>query len=213
MCQPGRPMPGAFPRGLAGLLRLPQGEIQRVFLQLIHADPGAAFQIFQILAAQTAIRRERADAEIHVSLAFVGQSLVHQLLDHGDDLGHMLRGPGMHGGGADAQRLGVHEILLDVAVGDLLDRYALFIGLADHLVVDVGEILHEGHFVAPVFQIAPQHVEDDEGPGVADVEVVVDGGAAGVNAHLSLMNGLELLFFPGHAVVNLHIRYSFSSSE
>ena len=143
--------PRAFPRRFTGLLGLPQGEVQRILLQLVHTDPCAAFQIFQILAAQTAIGREGADAEIYVSLAFISKAVVHQLLDHGDDLGHMLRGPGMHRGGADAQRLGVHEIFLDVAVGDLLDRYALFIGLADHLVVDVGEILHEGHFVAPVF--------------------------------------------------------------
>ena len=118
----------------------------------------------------------------------------------------MLRGPGMHRGGADTQRLGVHEIFLNIAVGNFLDRHALFIGLADHLVV-------EGHFVAPVFQIAPQHVEDDEGPGVADMKVIVYGGAAGIDAHLSLMDGLEFFLFPGHAVVNLHIRYSFFPSE
>ena len=125
----------------------------------------------------------------------------------------MLRGPGMHRGGADTQRLGVHEIFLNVAVGDFLDRHAFFVGLADHLVVDIGEVLHKGHFIAPVLQIAPQHVEDNEGPGVADMKVIVYGGAAGVDSHLSLMNGLELFLFPGHAVVNLHIRYSFSSSE
>ena len=61
---------------------------------------------------------------------------------------------------------------------------ALLVGLVDDLVVDIGKVLHKGDAVPPVLQVPPQHVKDAEGPGVADVDEVIDGGAAGVHLHL-----------------------------
>ena len=201
--------PGAFPRGLAGLLCLPESKVQRVLLDLVHAHARAALQILQILPAQAAIAGEGAHAVVHVALGFVGQSLVDEPLDERDDLRDVLRGAGMHRGRTDAQRLGVGEIFGDVALGNLRDGHALLVGAADHLVVDVGEVLHEGHFVAPVFQVAAQHVKDDEGARVSDVKEIIDRGPAGIDAHLSLVEGHERFLFPGHAVVNLHAVRSF----
>ena len=48
------------------------------------------------------------------------------------------------------------------------------------------------------------HVETDEGAGVADVDVVVHGGAAHVHADLALLDGTEVLFLVSGAVVDFH---------
>ena len=201
--------PGAFPGGFAGFLRLPEGKVQRVLLDLVHAHARAALQVLQVLPAQAAVAGEGADAVVHVALGFIGQALVDEPLDEGDDLRDVLGGAGVHRGRADAQGFGVGEVLGDVALGDLPDGHALLVGAADHLVVDVGEILHEGHFVAAIFQIAAKHVKDDEGTRVADVKEVVYRRTAGIDAHLALVKGHKGFLFPGHAVVDLHAVRSF----
>ena len=60
---------------------------------------------------------------------------------------------GVYGGSLHAQGVGVGIILLDEAVAQLLYGGALLVGPADHLVVDVGEVLDEGDLVAPVLEI------------------------------------------------------------
>ena len=204
--------PGAFPSGFAGLLRLPESEVQRIFLLLIHADAGTGSQILQILAAEAAIVFKGLDAVVHIAVAFIGQTLIHQLLDHSDDLGHMLGGAGMHRGGTNAQRLGIHEVFTNVLFRNGGHGGVFLVGAADHLVVDVGEVLHKSDFVALVLKVAAQHIEHDERTGVADVEIVIHGGAAGIDAHFALMDGLEFFLLTGHAVVNLHMIHSFAKA-
>ena len=201
--------PRALPRRLARLLRLPQRKVHGIFLDLVHAHARAALKILQILSAQAAVAGKCLYAVIYVAARFVGQPPIHQPLDERDDLRHVLRGAGMHRRGTDAQRLGVGIVFRDVPLGDLLDGNALLVGAADHLIVDIGKILHEGNFVAAVLKIAAQHVEHDEGPRVADVKEVVYRGAAGIDAHLALLNRHEGFLFPGHAVVDLHAVRSF----
>ena len=82
----------------------------------------------------------------------------------------------------------LHAGGLPFTVGDqFLYGDALAVCAVDHLVVDVGEVLDEGHVVAQVLHETAQRVEYDEGPGVADVEIVVHRGAAGIDAHLAFM--------------------------
>ncbi len=86
-----------------------------------------------------------------------------------------------------AQALRVGPELVDVPGGYLLDGDALLVCLADELVVNVGEVLRKGHPVAPVFQVPAQHVENAQGPGVPNVDEVIDRGAAGVDFGLALL--------------------------
>ena len=69
-------------------------------------------------------------------------------------------------------------------------------------VVDVGEVLHVGDFVAHALKVAAEDVEEHERPRVADVEEVVDGRAADVEAHLAGLDGDEGFFFPSKIVVD-----------
>ena len=64
------PAPGAVPRRLAGLLRFPQGEVQRVPLLLPHLDAGAGLQVVQSLPAQGAVLRPASDVEVDVAACY-----------------------------------------------------------------------------------------------------------------------------------------------
>ena len=61
--------------------------------------------------------------------------------------------------------------------------------------------LHKGHMVAQMLQIAPQHIKDDERAGVANVEEVVDRGAAAVERDPSLLQGDEGFLFARQIIV------------
>ena len=119
----------------------------------------------------------------------------------------MLGRLGVDGGALDAQRVRVLVVLGDEALAQLLDGDALLVGAADHLVVDVGEVLHELDLVALVLQVPAQRVKHDERARVADVEVIVDGRAAGVNANLALLDRDEFLLAAGLCIIDQHPRY------
>ena len=59
------------------------------------------------------------------------------------------------------------------------------------LVVDVGDVYDERHVEAAVLEKALQQAEDDERPGVADVDAAVDGWPADVDPDASGLAGLE----------------------
>ena len=199
--------PGALPEGLAGLPGLPQREVHRVPLHVAHLDPRTGLQVVQVLADQPAVvAAPGLGVEVHVAVfGAIGQALGLQLLDQADDLADVLRGAGVHVRPLHADGLGVLEVFGDVLLRDGLHGGALFVGPLDHLVVDVGEVLHEGHVVAQVAHEPAQRVKDDEGAGVADVKIVVHGGPAGIDAALALAHRHEGLLFAGQGVVNHHL--------
>ena len=107
--------------------------------------------------------------------------------------------------------------LLDEGLGALLCHLgsgpALLIGTVDDLVVDVGQVLGERHGVALVGQIAPDHVEAEERACIADMDLVVDRGAADIHADLARLDRLELLLLVHLAVIDKHLRFSSAGSR
>src|SRR5262249_786869 len=106
------------------------------------------------------------------------------------------------------------QVLLErfrVERGDLPGRLPLLAGAALHLVLalvpvrgevpDVGDVLHAAHVVPVRFQGAAQQAGDEVGAQVADVGVVVDRHAAGVEARLTWPQGLEHAHLAGQRVV------------
>ena len=193
--------PGRLPGRLARLGRLPDGKVHRVLLELADRDARAGLQVLKGLVGQLAVLGEGLGAEIDVAvLGNVGVALVNEGLDDVDDGVHGLGGARVHGCGLDAQALGVDKVLLDIAVGDDVVGDALLVCLADDLVVNIGEVLHEGHLVAAVLEIAAQQVKHDERAGVADVEIVVHGRAARIHLDLARRDRHKLLFLSGQRV-------------
>ena len=79
-------------------------------------------------------------------------------------------------------------------------------GLGDDAIVHVGEVHHLRDLEAARAQEAAQDVLEDEGAEVADVGVVVDRGAAGVDGHSARMQGHERLLLPRHGI----LKYDFA---
>ena len=205
---------GAGPGGLAGLGGLPDGEVGGVLFQVVvHLAAQlavAALQFFQVQVAELAVLLEGAGAEVDVAvLGHVAVALVQDVLHDVQDLLDVLGGAGAHGGGLGVQAVAVLDELGLELLGDLFHAAALLLGLFDELVVDVGDVGDKIDLVAPVLKVPAQGVEHHHGPGVADVDVVVDGGAADVNAVLPRRLGDELLFFAGQRIVDLHTARSF----
>ncbi|MPN24304.1 hypothetical protein SDC9_171700 [bioreactor metagenome] len=87
-------------------------------------------------------------------------------------------------GPQNPQRIGILVHVGDEAIGQLLDRFAIFDGALDDLVVDVGDVLHIGDVVTRGLQPTVNHVENHHHPGMAEVAVVVHRHAADVHAYV-----------------------------
>ena len=182
--------PGRIPVGFARLGSLPHGEVQRLFLAVIDVDACACLQFLDGLAGQLAVLRERGGAEIYVAVGSgIGVAGIHQLFHNVDDEIHALGDCGVDVGIHDVQSVGIGLVFGDVACCDFRSRHALFVCFLDDLVVHVGEVLDIGHLIATVFQIPAQHVKCTDGACISDVDVVVHGGAAGIDAHVVCLDG------------------------
>ena len=89
---------------------------------------------------------------------------------------------------------------IDVALAHLGHRAVLFRSPFEDLVVDVGEVLNEGHLEAPPDQEAPQHIPVDVAAGMAQVAEVVDRHPTAVNADLARRQRGERLNAAGEGV-------------
>ena len=208
------PAPRRLPAGLLGRGLLPEDEIGRVPLVGVDGDARAGDVVREVAAAELAIVGHGIDREQHLAGRLVGVLAADQL---GDERLHALDvvgGTRLVRGLERAEGLHVLEILLGRLLGDLADRFVerqagiVAGGAGVDLVVDVRDVAHIGNVpgAVEVAQQAEQQVEDDHRPGVADMGVVVDGGAAHVHAHVIGIEGDEILPGPGQRVVEAQYR-------
>src|SRR5207244_11970390 len=129
--------PGRLPGRLAGLRALPEHEVERITLGLVHLDARPGAQVLEALAGQPPVGGE-ARARVHdVAVARdIGIVAGEQLAHHGDDLGHVLRGARLVLGTGDAELLAILVHGGDEALGELARRLAILGRAADDLVVD-----------------------------------------------------------------------------
>ena len=202
--------PGGIPRRLAGLGRLPQGEVERVALaRLKTLTVGAKlamarFHLVDVAARKLTVSGVRAHAEVHVALDLVGMPTVDELLHERDHVGYLTCGARAHIGVEHACRVHVVDERLGVFGGHLRRTSTLFTCAFDDLVVDIGDILHERHVEAAPDEVAADHVEADERARVANVDAVVHGRAAHVHADFAGLLRLELDFLAQLGVVDLN---------
>ena len=100
----------------------------------------------------------------------------------------------------DADHGGVFEECLLILRGVLLHADAVAGGVADDLVVDVGDVHDVAHGVSALAEKSAQKIDGDECAEIADVSVVVDRGAAGVHADFVVAKRMELLNLRRHGI-------------
>ena len=197
MCQPGRPRPiGGIPGSLAGLGGLPEGKVAgRVLLILVHIDARAVFHAAQVFLAQLAVLRKGGQAEVPGAVfGLVGSAGRGQLLDQLDHARNVLGGAGNDLGPLDAQGIQIlKEGLLRNWRVYVADGNAGGCGVADDLVVHVGDVHDVAERHSRELEEAAENVYLQESAEVADVAVVVDRGPAGVHAQRFAVHGDELV--------------------
>ena len=205
--------PRALPRGLAGLRGFPQGEVQRAALGLCHAGLDTTGQSLRLahlvgaLLAESPVLRVALHGEVDVAVArSIGVAAFGKLLDERDHLRNVSGRAGLDIGKRDAHEIqgGVEGV--GVSGDDLLPGDALPGSAVDDLVLDVGDVLDVAHGVAATAQIPHHGVPEDRGPGVADVDVVVDGRAADVEPDAPVAPDLGPLAAQCVAYPNAHAR-------
>ena len=205
---------GAFPGRLAGLGCLPDSKVRRVLLQVVlHAAaqlPVAALQVIQLQMAELAVLGVALDPEVNIPiLCHIRMTRLHQVGHDGQDLRDMLGGAGLYGGCQAVQTSSILEILGLKALSHLLHGSAFFLALRNELIINIRDIGHILHLCAPVLQVTAQGVEHDQRPCVANVDIVVDGGAADIDAVLPRGLGDKFFFLTGQGIENLHRSLSF----
>ena len=203
---PSRPSrsPGGGEGGLPRLGAFPEGEVEGMvlagFLAIGQPAAGALLLLIEVAAAELAVIGLGHHREVNVAIGGIGRPPGLQLTDQPPDGVEAEGGAGHPVGPQDVEGIHIGEVVGDVAIAHRLHGAALLGGPFEDLVVDVGEVLHEGHRVAPPLQMAAQHVPDDVTAGVAQMAEVIDRDTAAVDAHLARLQGHEGLGAPGEGV-------------
>ena len=128
-------------------------------------------------------------------------ALLDERLHERHHVGHVPGRAGLVGRRLDTERverLGREAL---VAVGQGEPRLTRLGGLAQHLVVDVGDVAHERDVVAVAgLEPAAQHVERDGETDVADVRRALRREATDVHADLARLARREVAQLPGCGV-------------
>ena len=203
--------PGAVPaQNVLRLGPLPQGEVRRMALFVAHGLAAAGLLLLEHAVGKLAVALVRGDVEVDVAVHVIGVAGADELLDHDDLFGHVGAGAGRDVGPLHAQRVHVGEVAAGVGLDDLHRARLHLARLAQDAVLaavqqmtDVGQVLHVEDVPGAVTQPADHHVEGDVGAGVADVRVVVDGGATDVEVDLALRQRFKGLFLASEHVEQL----------
>ncbi len=220
--------PGGVPlQGLVLELALGEPEDEVVLVALVrvlldalaHAD----VQVVRVEVVEDVVLFQLAGVEVDVAAGEVGVAGVHELRDNLDVLVDAVRGGLDDVGRLDVELGAVVEEGVGVELCNLHDGLVLALCALEHLVLagvgvgaqvaDVGDVHDALDVVAEVAQVLLEHVLHDVAAEVADVRVVVDGGAAGVHLHDVGVVGYEFFLRAGGAVVELHaVSLSFALS-
>jgi hypothetical protein len=187
-----------------GRLRpLPQGEVAGVMLATGVRVLGGS-HVVDALASQFAIRGPGSDIEVDVA-ALVGGRIGVALLDQQphqlDHLGDVAGGAGLVGRGQDPEEFeGVAGQPL-IAIGQGEPVFAGLVGLAQDLVVNVGDIAHERDVEAVAAgQPATQDIEGDGEADMPDVGRRLGRQATDVNPDPARCDGDEIANLPSGGV-------------
>jgi hypothetical protein len=198
--------PRAGPAGvLVVLAPLPQREVEAVLLEIVGAGLLPLVHLVRITVGELAVGGVGAHPEVHVAARLVRVARDDQRLDQLHDRLDRLRRLRLVVGAAEAETVRVGGVVGDHLLGVLSRGHSALPSRVVDLVVDVGEVDHQGRPVALVLEEPPQDAEDDVGPRVADVDRAVGGRAARVDADLAGRPGLERPHLARQRVLKPHL--------
>ena len=93
------------------------------------------------------------------------------------------------------ERIGILVHESNEAIGQLLNRFAIFDRPLDDLVVDIGDVANISHIKPGRLEPAVHHVKDDHYAGMTQMAVVVDRHAANIHANFIGLDWRKKLLF------------------
>ena len=207
--RPARP-PQRAPLGLIGRGRLPEHEVQRIALGGIVGIAatlgGEDEHVGPVQLAQLAEAGVAGDLEVDRAAGHVGVAPVEHHADEAADVGDRRRGAGLAPALQHAERRHVRIEPCHLRGRQVEVVHAQRSGLAQDVVVHVGDVAHAAGLVAPVTQPPLQHVVGQVGGGVTQVGGVIGRDPARV--HRDDRPHLEGHDLAGDRVVELHWLHS-----
>ena len=180
MCQPGRPGPHGESHFVSSwALCAFQSEVKRIFLQVTGL---LGDHLVGVGSGQSAVLGESSDSVVNVTTRLVGEPTVDELGDQGDDLRNRLGRQRLDVRPLEPEVGGVVEVPARRLLGQVPARDPLLGSRGVDLVVDVRDVLDEGHVVTLLDEPALHPEEDDVRTRVADVDPLVDRRAADIHA-------------------------------
>ena len=195
--------PRGGPGGLTRLRALPHREVARIALRTgLRVVRGQ--HVVELLPAQRAVVRESADVEVDIPIGRIAVAAIDEALHQLHHLGDVPRGARLvRGWEAPEGVVGPGEGAL-IAHGHHPIGNILVAGVVQDLVVDVGDVAHEGDVVAACREPASDYIEGDSAADVSDMRGCLHGGAAEIDADLPRLPGHEVPDRSGGGVVEAH---------
>ena len=181
---------------------LPEHEVSHaVLFILIRVSAGlgslAEVQLLTVEVSQLTIIGIGRNAEVDGAvLALVGVPFVHEVLDDIELFFDVTNRAGLHVRGKTVKSLAIIVELGCPFGGVFAQRHSLCLGVADGLVVYVGEVTYMLGAQPTQLHHAAENVLHDKGAEIADVGGGVHGGAATVEAQLLAVFCLHWLHSP-----------------
>lgn len=202
--------PGAFPLVVAvfGFPSFPEGEVGNgvfaVFVTVVGARGGAGSEFAFVEMGEFAVIGEGTNAEVDGAVGrLIGMITIHEGLNHGDLMGDVLGGTGLDVGGEQVEGVAVGMELGGPVIGEIGERFAGGLGVANGFVVDVGDVAHMRGGCAAQLKDPAHDVLIDEGAEVPDVGGAVDRGTAAVESQRAAISGGDGKIFAGEGVVKM----------
>ena len=207
--------PRGRPAGLARLRGLPQGKVLGATLGGILAF--ALLHFLYLVAGQRTVIRSfglgpGGDIEVDGAVGGVGKAGVDKPLHIVDHLGDKAGRARLYRRRDDAQGvIGLSELAL--IRRHPLPPGAIILGrLGEDLVINIGDVAHQGYVIALGEQPAAQDVEGDAGAQVPDVRLGLRGGAAQIDGSVAGANRLEIALAAGGCVINAQSTHATQSN-
>ena len=155
--------------------------------------------------------------KVYIAACQVGTPFFQQGLNHVDIFVNAVGGRLHHIGALDVQLPAVFKERVGVIPGNFQHSLILALGALDHLVFagigvtgqmpHVRDVHHALDIVAQIPQALFQHILHDIGAQVADMGIVIHGGATGVHLHKIRIIGDKQFLFVGSRVIQIHIEF------
>ncbi|MCG3150609.1 MAG: hypothetical protein PCFJNLEI_04097 [Verrucomicrobiae bacterium] len=184
----------------------PEREIADVLLGvLVVLDARTVLEVIHVEVAEFAVGRKGFDGKIDGAVvANVGVLFGEKRLDESDHAGNRVGGARDDMGTLDVECVKVAKEFLRVEISELFERLAGLADGADDFVFHVGDVHDVGDGVPLVFEVPAEQILEHEGTEIADVRVVVNGRAAGVETNFARLERDEVFFLSGQRIEEFH---------